>query len=93
MVLIKVALVAAAFAALLGVARDQMWFERAGLLADCQQVAAPYGARVGGQWWSCKEGALNGLPNLVADRCQSHGIRGNVELWYCPAEITRPTFS
>ncbi len=92
MVLIKIGLVAAAIAAVLVLAREQMWFERAGLLADCQQVAAPAGARLGGQWWSCKEGALSGLPNLAADNCVSKGIRGNTELWHCPLAIERPTF-
>ena len=92
MVIIKIGLVAAAIAAVLIVARQQMWFERAGLLADCQQVAAPKGTPLGGQWWSCKEGALSGLPNLAADNCQSKGIRGNTETWWCPLAIGRPTF-
>ncbi len=92
MVLFKIALVAAAFAAMLGVARDQLWFERAGLLSQCSEVTAPYGARIGGQWWLCNEGALNGLPNLAADHCQTQGIRGNTEVWYCPQAIVRPTF-
>jgi hypothetical protein len=92
MVLLKIALVAASFAALLGFARDQMWFERAGILSNCQLVTAPHGASTGGQWWSCNEGALNGLPNLAADHCQTQGIRGNTELWFCPVAIVRPTF-
>jgi hypothetical protein len=92
MVLIKIALVAAAIAITLGVAREERWFERAGLLSQCSEVAGPYGTRIGGQWWSCREGALSGLPNLAADHCESQGIRGNTELWHCPTAITRPTF-
>ncbi|MDH4176924.1 MAG: hypothetical protein OEW31_07655 [Thermoleophilia bacterium] len=92
MVLIKIAIVAVAIAATLGFAKQQMWFERAGLLSQCEKVATPYGARGGGQWWSCKEGALNGLPNLAADHCDSRGVRGNTELWLCPYSVDKPTF-
>lgn len=91
MVLAKIAIVAAAFAGLLGLARSQMWFERAGLLADCRVVPTPLGAEPGGQWWSCREGALSGLPNLRRDHCESKGITGHVELWHCPVAIARPS--
>jgi hypothetical protein len=93
MILIKIALVAAAIAITLGVAQQQNWFERAGLLSSCTEVPAPFNSGgSGGQWWSCKEGALSGLPNLAADHCDSRGVRGNTELWYCATPITHPTF-
>ena len=91
MVLVKIAIVAAAFAGLLGLARDQMWFERAGLMAHCDVTTAPYGAPAGGQWWSCREGAISGLPNLTRDHCDSKGVTGHFELWYCPIAIARPS--
>jgi hypothetical protein len=95
MVLVKIAIVAAAFAGLLGLAKQQHWFERAGLLADCKVTSRPYSASAppGGQWWSCREGALSGLPNLARDHCDSKGVYGNTELWYCPVPIDKPTFS
>jgi hypothetical protein len=95
MVLIKIALVAAVIAGLLGVAKQQHWFERVGLLANCQVVERPFsaGAPSGGQWWSCHEGVLSGLPNLVRDNCESKGVYGNTQLWYCPVAIDKPTFS
>lgn len=92
MVLVKIGFVAAAIAALLIFAKQDRWFQRAGLLADCTHVGAPPGSSPGGQWWSCREGALSGFPNLRRDNCESRGFSGNVELWYCPVAIERPSF-
>jgi hypothetical protein len=90
MVLTKIAIVAVAIAALLGLAKNQMWFERAGLLAECEVVQAPYGGQPGGQWWMCHAGALSGLPNLARDHCESKRITGQNELWRCPNAIGNP---
>jgi hypothetical protein len=94
MVLIKIALFAAVIVGVLVVAKQQEWFERVGLLSNCEVVQRPFGAGApaGGQWWSCKEGALSGLPNLARDHCDSKGISGNTQIWYCPVPIDRPTF-
>jgi hypothetical protein len=94
MVLIKIAIVAAVIAGLLAVAKQQLWFERVGLLAQCTEINRPFssGAPAGGQWWTCREGALSGLPNLRRDHCDSKGISGGTELWYCPVAIDKPTF-
>lgn len=92
MVLAKIAIAAAALAGLLGLAKDQMWFERIGLLSECTVTEAPYGAkRQGGQWWSCREGALSGMPNLRRDNCERQGLYGHVETWWCPVAIQRPS--
>lgn len=91
MVLAKIAIIAAAFAGLLGLARNQMWFERAGLMAECKVTATPYAAPAGGQWWACREGAISGFPNLRRDHCDSKGVTGRIELWHCPVAIARPS--
>ena len=91
MVLAKIAIVAAAIAGLLAMAKSEMWFERVGLLSNCQQVTAPYGARLPGQWWACTEGALSGLPNLTRDHCERKSLIGHTETWYCPVAIARPS--
>jgi hypothetical protein len=92
MVLLKIAIVAAGIAGLLVMAQSQRWFERAGLLSHCEVTAAPYGTRLhGGQWWSCTEGAISGFPNLRRDHCESKGVIGHAQLWYCPVAINRPS--
>jgi hypothetical protein len=91
MVLIKIALVAAAAAGLLAFAKTERWFEKAGLMSRCETTAAPYGTRLSGQWWLCREGAISGLPNLHRDHCESKGLIGNTETWYCPVPIARPS--
>jgi len=90
MVLVKIAIVAAAIAGLLGLAQNQAWFQRAGLLSECEVVQAPYGERSGGQWWLCHAGVLSGLPNLARDHCESRSINGQNELWRCPVAIANP---
>ena len=91
MVLAKIAIVVAAIAGLLGVARNQMWFERVGLMAECKVTATPFGEQGGGQWWACREGAISGFPNLRRDHCETKGVTGRIELWYCPVAIARPS--
>jgi hypothetical protein len=91
MVLIKIGIVAAAIAGLMFMAQSNRWFERAGLLARCQEVARPYGAaQRTGQWWSCTEGAVSGFKNLERDHCQNKGVIGHTQLWYCPTPIGMP---
>jgi hypothetical protein len=94
MVLIKIAIVAVVIGGILGLAKQQLWFERIGLLSTCQEVSRPFSAAApaGGQWWSCREGALSGLPNLARDHCDNKGVYGNTQLWYCPVAIDKPTF-
>jgi hypothetical protein len=94
MVLFKIALVGAALAAALVLLKQQHVFQRAGIIGSCQVIGAPAGStQRDGQWWSCREGALSGLPNLARDHCDSKGVYGNTELWYCPVPIDKPTFS
>ena len=90
MVLAKIAIVVAGIAGLLAMAQNQNWFERAGLLSRCTEVAAPYGNNLPGQWWSCTDGAVSGYKSLVRDSCDSQGFYGRTQLWHCPAPISQP---
>jgi len=91
MVLIKIGIVAAAIAGLMFMAQSQRWFERAGLLARCQEATRPYGStQRTGQWWSCTEGAVSGFKNLERQHCENKGVIGHTQLWYCPTPIGRP---
>ena len=91
MVLIKIGIVAAAIAGLMFMAQSQQWFQRAGLLARCHDVAAPYGStQRTGQWLSCTEGAVSGFKNLERDHCENKGVIRHTQLWYCAVPIGRP---
>ncbi len=83
MVLVKILLVGALAAVMLGVAKDQRWFERAGLVSSCQLVAPPAGQPAGGSWYLCREGVMTGFPRLERDNCESRGFIVKRELWHC----------
>jgi hypothetical protein len=83
MVLVKIVLVGAFAAVMLGVAKQQQWFERAGLVSSCVRVATPAGQPAGGSWRLCREGVLTGFPVLERDNCESRGLVGDRELWHC----------
>jgi hypothetical protein len=91
MVFFKIALVVAGIAGLFVLAQNGNWFERAGLLSRCTKVAAPYGTKLPGEWWSCTEGAVSGYKSLVRDSCDSKGFYGKTQLWYCPSPIGSPS--
>ena len=85
MVLLKIALVGFFFIAMLGVAKNQHWLERGGLVASCQNIGTPYGQAPGRVWYLCREGIITGFPTLEADACVSMGlVAGKRELWHCP---------
>lgn len=88
MVFLKIALVGVAIVAMMAVARDQKWPERAGVVGTCVTTPAPR-SQPGGTWYACKQGILNGFPNLEADACTSAGIVSHREIWTC----TRPLAS
>lgn len=88
MTLLKIALVGVAIAAMLGAAKQQRWFERAGLVSSCAIVAPPAGQPVEGAWYSCSDGLLTGLPTLEGDSCTSTGVAAGRELWHCPVVLS-----
>jgi hypothetical protein len=83
MVLFKIVFVGAFAALMLGVAKQQHWFERAGLVSSCALVATPAGQPAGGSWYLCREGIMTGYPRLERDNCDSRGFVGKLELWHC----------
>jgi hypothetical protein len=87
MILIKIAMVGLAIAAMMGIARNQHWFERAGIVGVCSATPAPYGQK-NDSWYACKEGLLNGYPNLKADYCSTQEIVAQREIWRCTVPLT-----
>ncbi len=68
--------------------KDGRLLARAGVVGSCTAVVAPEGKA--GYWHSCKEGKLEGWPDLSRKSCTSAGFVGNVELWRCPTPIGGP---
>jgi hypothetical protein len=87
MILIKIAMVGVAIAALMLVARDQRWFERAGVVGRCYATPAPIGQQED-SWYACTQGVLSGFPNLTADSCSRDRVVARKEIWRCDAALT-----
>ena len=81
MVLIKIALVGVAVIALLGVAKQQKWYDSAHITGHCTVIPTPSGKT--GQSWACRQGILTGFPNLPEDRCETDGYLGERQVWRC----------
>jgi hypothetical protein len=86
MVLLKIAMAGAAIVALMFVAQNQRWPQRAGVVGVCTGTPAPP-SQPGGAWYACTQGILSGFPNLEADACDSLGIVGKHEIWRCTAPL------
>ena len=65
--------------------KDGRALERAGLVGSCTPVTTPEGQT--GYWHSCKEGRLEGRPDLSRKSCKSVGLVGSVEYWRCPTPL------
>ena len=87
MVLLKIALVGVAFAVMLGFAKQQQWFMRAGITSHCTAIAAPLGQNRTHAWYACSQGILTGFPSLERDSCSSAGIVSHQELWDCETRV------
>jgi hypothetical protein len=72
-------------AVLVGVSRGAL-LERVGLLGSCRAVATPRHGE--GAWQECREGRLEGRPDLRRDSCKSVGIVDGLEYWQCPAPVS-----
>ena len=86
MVLVKIAMVGVAIAVLMGVAQNQRWPQRAGVVGRCV-VTQPLSSSPDGTWYTCKQGILTGFPNLEVDSCRSAGIVRHQEVWTCTAPL------
>lgn len=87
--LVKIVLIAALIGAGLAVAKEQRFFERAGLVGYCEVVRAPAGDD--GQWHGCHEGLMTGYPSLIKDSCTIESRSPKVEFWRCPVPLTSGT--
>lgn len=87
MSIMRIVLVGVAIAAFMAVAQDRGWPSRVGVTSVCQATAAPLSAP-NGYWYSCKEGLMNGFPNLEADHCSTLGIVQRREIWQCDIPLT-----
>ena len=82
MVVLKIFLAGTAIVALMVVAQNQRWAQRVGAVGVCAPTPAARTAP-DGYWYSCKEGIVNGFPNLEADRCINEGLIRKREIWQC----------
>ena len=82
MVLLKIALVGTAIVALMVVAQNQRWPQRARVVGVCNAIPAPYSS-ADSRWYSCSEGVLSGYPSLEGDHCVKTGRVQAREVWRC----------
>lgn len=86
MAITKIILAGVAIVAVMVVAQDQRWPEKVGMVGSCVPTAAPRSAP-GGAWYSCRQGLINGFPELEADRCTSAGIVQHRQIWQCEVPL------
>lgn len=85
--LVKIVLFAALVGVALFVAKEEQYFERAGLVGHCELVRAPAGDD--GEWHGCQEGLMTGFPSLAGDSCTRESRRSGYEYWRCPVPLSR----
>jgi hypothetical protein len=66
------------------VLKDGRVLDRTGLTGSCALVQV--GAD-GSQLQACREGKLEGRPNLTRQGCKTAGLAGTYEYWRCPASV------
>jgi hypothetical protein len=86
MTIIKILLVGAAIVAFMVVAQDRHWPQKVGAVGACTAIAAPP-EDPSGSWYSCKQGLINGFPNLETDHCARIGLVRHREIWQCDAPL------
>ncbi len=84
--IVRIVLVGAAIIVLMVVAQDRRWPQKVGVVAVCSAVGAPSSAPTG-FWYSCKQGIVNGFPNLEADHCAYIGVVQHREIWQCDVPL------
>jgi hypothetical protein len=82
----KLVIVAALIVAALAAGKQNHVFEKAGIVHQCTEVAAPIGQD--GSWQACKQGWLDGYPDLSIDSCDRMGQTAGREYWRCPAPLS-----
>ena len=82
----KIFLVGAAIVGLMVTAQNQRWPQRVGFVGVCVATGAPSSSS-GGYWYVCKQGIINGFPNLEGDHCDSIGLVSHREVWQCDRQL------
>ncbi len=82
----KIIIVGIALIALMAVARDQQWGQRAGVTGRCWATRPP-ATDPDAAWYVCKQGVLTGFPSLESSGCDSVGIVVHNEVWKCEAPL------
>ncbi len=65
--------------------KDGRILAEAGVTGSCAQVSPPAGS--GGAWYACTPGRLEGRRDMTRHSCTAQGLRGETELWSCPAPV------
>ncbi len=86
MTIMRIVLAGVAIVVLMVVAQDRHWPQKVGVIGVCSEVASPSSAP-NGYWYSCKQGILNGFPNLEADRCNRIAVVQHREIWQCDVPV------
>jgi hypothetical protein len=74
------------FAALVAV-KDGRLLKRAHIVGVCEV----YAQTGDGAWHACYPGRLTGRPSLQGNGCTDRGLRGDAEVWHCPAPLAGNT--
>jgi hypothetical protein len=84
----KVVIAAALIVAALAAGKQNHVFERAGVVHECRAIAAPLGEEADAHWQACKQGWLDGYPDLSLESCDRMGRTPGREFWRCPAPLS-----
>jgi hypothetical protein len=82
----RIAFTGIAIIALMAVARQQQWAQKAGVTGHCVATQAP-ASQPTGAWYACKQGVLTGFPSLEGQSCTSEGLVQHQEVWQCPEPL------
>jgi len=81
----RVIAVAVCILAVMIAIKDGRVLRTTGLTGSCSAVQT---RTDGSELEACRAGKLEGRPDLSARGCTSFGIRGTLEYWHCPADLT-----
>jgi hypothetical protein len=83
----RMILIAVLIVAFLAYAKQERYFEQAGLVHNCEAITAPAGQGGDGEWRSCEQGLIDGYPDLSLDACDRMGRTTDREFWRCPVPL------
>ena len=83
-VVLRIALVGIILLALMFMLRDGRFLKGAGVLASCEQIAAPVGQS--GDWRKCTAGKIDGRRDLTTQDCTLVRSDGPDDYWVCTGQ-------